>query len=91
MLNFYHSLTVGEKAWVWTASVASVALVMVFGNEYPGVAAGAQVAAAAGTFILAGLAYSQVREMREARKAQERPQVIVDVDHSKPPHVYVGT
>ncbi len=89
MLNFYHSLTVGEKAWVWTASVAAVALVMVFGNEYPGVAAGAQVAAAAGTFILAGLAYSQVREMREARKAQERPQVIVDVDHSKPPHVYV--
>jgi hypothetical protein len=47
------------------------------------------VAAAAGTFILAGLAYSQVREMRAARIAQERPQVIVDVDHSKPPLVNV--
>jgi hypothetical protein len=62
---------------------------MVLGNEYQGVAAGAQVAAAAGTFILAALAYSQVREMRAARIAQERPQVIVDVDHSKPPYVYV--
>jgi hypothetical protein len=49
----------------------------------------AGVAAAAGTFILAGLAYSQVREMRAARIAQERPQVIVDVDHSKPPLVNV--
>ena len=89
MLDFYRGLTAGEKGWVWAAGVAVVALVMVFGNEYQGVAAGAQVAAAAGTFILAGLAYSQVREMRAARIAQERPQVIVDVDHSKPPYVYV--
>lgn len=89
MLDFYRGLTAGEKGWVWAAGVAVVALVMVFGNEYQGVAAGAQVAAAAGTFILAGLAYSQVREMRAARIAQERPQVIVDVDHSKPPLVNV--
>jgi hypothetical protein len=89
MLDFYRGLTAGEKAWVWAAGVAVVALVMVLGNEYQGVAAGAQVAAAAGTFILAGLAYSQVREMRAARLAQERPQVIVDVDHSKPPLVNV--
>jgi hypothetical protein len=89
MLDFYRDLTAGEKGWVWAAGVAVVALVMVFGNEYQGVAAGAQVAAAAGTFILAGLAYSQVREMRAARIAQERPQVIVDVDHSKPPLVNV--
>lgn len=30
-----------------------------------------------------------VEEMREARIAQERPQVVVDTDHSKPPLVYV--
>ena len=70
MLDFYRGLTAGEKGWVWAAGVAVVALVMVFGNEFQGVAAGAQVAAAAGTFILAGLAYSQVREMRAARIAQ---------------------
>ncbi len=89
MLDFYRSLSVREKVWVWAAGVAVIGLVMVSGNEYQGVAAGAQVAAAAGTFILAGLAYSQVREMRETRVAQERPQVIVDVDHSKPPYVNV--
>ena len=59
MLDFYRSLTAGEKGWA--AGVAVVALVIVFGNRYQGVAAGAQVAAAAGTFILAGLAYSQVK------------------------------
>jgi len=89
VLDFYRGLTTREKVWVWAAGVAVVVLVIALGNEYQGVAAGAQVAAAAGTFILAGLAYSQVREMRAARIAQERPQVIVDVDHSKPPYVYV--
>jgi hypothetical protein len=36
MLDFYRGLTAGEKAWVWAAGVAVVALVMVLGNEYQG-------------------------------------------------------
>jgi hypothetical protein len=54
-----------------------------------GIVAGAQIAAAIGTLLLAGLAFAQVREMRRARLAQERPHVIVDTDHTKPPLVYL--
>ncbi len=42
----------------------------------------AQVAAAAGTLVLAILTFFMVKELRETRIAQERPQVIVDADYS---------
>lgn len=42
----------------------------------------AQIAAALGTLSLAILAYFQLKLAREARIAQERPQVIVDADYS---------
>lgn len=42
----------------------------------------AQIAAALGTLSLALLAYFQLKLAREARIAQERPQVIVDADYS---------
>jgi len=47
-----------------------------------GIVAGAQVAAALGTFALAVLAFYQVSEMRAARIAQESPQIIVEADYS---------
>ena len=61
------------------------------GNWHPILAThlSAQIGATVGTLIIAGLAFAQIREMRENRLAQERPQVIVDTDHSKPPLVYV--
>lgn len=79
MLDLYRGLSPKDKAVLWAAGIAVIVLVVVFGNEYTGVAAGAQVAAAVGTFVLAVLAYSQVGEMRETRIAQDRPQVIVDL------------
>ncbi len=62
-----------------------------------------QIASAVGTLILAVAVWLQIREarkqvaatretveeMRESRRAQERPQVIVDTDHSNPPFVFV--
>src|SRR5215210_1459944 len=49
----------------------------------------AQILAAVATLILAGLTFAyvlftrnMVKEMREARVAQERPEVIVDADYS---------
>jgi hypothetical protein len=89
VLDFYRRLTAREKAIVWVAAVVLIVLVVVLGNEYQGVAAEAQVAAATGTLILAGLAFAQVRELRETRIAQERPQVIVDADQSDPPLLYI--
>lgn len=54
------------------------------------------LALAVATFWLAILSRGTVKanremvdEMRDARIAQDRPQVIVDTDHSKPPRVYV--
>lgn len=89
MLNIYRSLSPKERTLVWVAMIAVVVLsaVAIVGNA--GIVAGAQVAAAIGTFALAALAFAQVRELREARIAQERPQVIVDADYSHPPFVFV--
>ncbi len=63
----------------------------------------AQIATAITTVVLALVAYQQakasqrqaqateetVNEMRESRRAQERPHVIVETDHSRPPYVFV--
>lgn len=81
MLDFYRGLAPKERILLWVAGLTLIALVVFLGNRNEGVAAGAQVAAAVGTFVLAALALSQVREMQEARLAQERPQVIVDADY----------
>lgn len=89
MINLHRSLSAGEKGLVWMAGTAAFLWLFGSAGTTAGVVAAAQVAAAVGTFVLALLAASQVREMREARIAQERPQVIVDTDHSKPPYVYV--
>lgn len=89
MLDFYGALRPSEKALVWAAGLALIALVVVYGDTNQGVAAAAQVAAAVGTFVLAALALSQVREMKATRLAQETPQIIVDLDQSNPPFVYV--
>jgi hypothetical protein len=59
------------------------------GGANEGIVAGAQVAAAIGTLILATLAFAQVRELRETRLAQERPQVIVDEEYSDPPMLHI--
>lgn len=45
--------------------------------------AAAQILSSFGTLSLAGLAFRQVREIKQARLAQERPQVIVDADYSR--------
>ena len=89
MLNIYRNLGPEEKALVWVAAAALVVVIIAPRVSSIGFVAWAQAAAAIGTFILAGLAFAQVREMREARVAQERPHVIVDTDHSKPPNVYL--
>jgi hypothetical protein len=80
--NIYRSLDRKGRVLVWAAGVVLVVLVLslVVGNA--GVVAAAQIAAALGTLVLAALAYAQVREMREARMAQQRPHVIVDADYS---------
>ncbi len=80
MLDIYRSLDPKEKLFVWVALIATGVLlaVTIVGNA--GIVAGAQVAAAIGTFALAALAYAQVRELRETRIGQERPQVIVDLE-----------
>ena len=63
----------------------------------------AQIATAITTVVLALVAYQQakasqrqaqateetVNEMRESRRAQERPHIIVDTDHSEPTFVYL--
>jgi hypothetical protein len=69
-------IAVGVLVFSWSVSSA-------------GIVAGAQVAAALGTLILAALAFSQVRELRATRIAQERPQVIVDEESSDPPMVHI--
>jgi hypothetical protein len=63
--------------------------ILAAGGNSAGVVAGAQVAAALGTFVLAGLAYAQVQEMRQARREALQPHVLVDADQTKPPFVYV--
>ncbi len=82
MLHFVRRLESRETVLVWVAGVvlAVLAVSLIVGNA--GIVAGAQIAAAVGTLVLAGLAYAQVSEMREVRIAQERPQVIVDADYS---------
>jgi hypothetical protein len=82
VLNIYRSLGTKERALVWVAVVAVAVLVASLVVGGAGLVAGAQIVAAVGTLALAGLAFAQVREMREARLAQERPQVIVDADYS---------
>jgi hypothetical protein len=89
VLNLYRSLGQGEKALVALAAIAGIAWIVAAGNANDGIVAAAQVAAALGTFVLAGLAYAQVREMRQARRETMRPQVLVEADQTKPPHVYV--
>ena len=81
MLDFYRGLEPREKALVFVVAIAVIVLIFGTGGDNAGIVAGAQVAAALGTFILAGLAYAQVREMRETRISQERPHVIVDADY----------
>lgn len=80
MLNFYRGMSSTEKALIGVAVVASIVVIFSSGDDNAGIVAGAQVAAALGTFILAGLAYGQVREMRETRISQERPHVIVNTE-----------
>lgn len=81
MRDIYRGLDRKERVLVWMAAIALTVLVasLVVGNA--GIVAAAQIVAALGTLVLAGLAYAQVREMREVRVAQERPQVIVDADY----------
>jgi hypothetical protein len=69
--NIYRSLDPIEKALVWTP-VALFILTLAPRVSSAGLVAGAQVAAALGTFALAVLAFYQVREMRESRLAQDR-------------------
>jgi len=85
MLDVYRRLAPKEKALVW--AVVTIGVVWIVGSG--GIVAGAQVAAAVGTFVLAGLAYAQVREMRQVRREASRPQVLVEADQTNPPHVYV--
>lgn len=80
LLSIYRGLDPKEKLLVWVAVAAL--LVLALGGDGMGLVAGAQVVAAVGTLALAGLAYAQVKELRETRIAQERPQVIVDADYS---------
>lgn len=89
MLNVYQRLSLKEKTLVWIVAAALVILLVELGNASEGVAAAAQVVAGLGTLVLASLAFEQVREMRETRLAQERPQVLVAADHSRPPFVNV--
>jgi hypothetical protein len=89
VVNIYRSLTPKGKTLVWVAAVASVIAILVPRVSSVGLVAGAQVAAALGTLILAALAFAQVRELRETRIAQERPQVIVDEDYSGPPMLHI--
>jgi hypothetical protein len=77
VLDVYRKLAPKEKALVW--AVVLVGVVWVFGSG--GIVAGAQVAAALGTLALAALAFRQVEELRKTRIAQERPQVIVDLEY----------
>lgn len=60
--------------------IAALVAVFSFGSD-PRVIATAQIAASGGTLVLACLAYSQLRELRETRIGQERPQVIVDAEY----------
>ena len=87
MVGIYRSLGPKERLLVWVATIAIGILLLSWSVSSVGIVAVAQVGAALGTLILATLAFAQVREMREARIAQERPHVIVDADHSKPPLV----
>ena len=89
MLNIYRNIHPLAKTLVWAAVIAALILIVALAFNTAGVVAAAQVGAAAGTFITAILILEQVREMREARLAQERPQVIVDIDNSNSPFVYV--
>jgi hypothetical protein len=89
VLRLYRGLSPKERALVWAAVIAVVVLIVTRTVGSAGIVAGAQIAAAIGTLLLAGLAFAQVSEMRQARLAQERPHVIVDTDHTKPPLVYL--
>ncbi len=89
MLKTYRVLSPKERALVWTAAITFGILIFTWVVRSAGIVAGAQIAAAIGTLLLAGLAFAQVREMRQARLAQERPHVIVDTDHTRPPLVYL--
>ncbi len=82
MLNIYRRLPPKEKALVWVAAALVIAILAPRVNG-AGLVAGAQVAAALGTFALALLAFRQVEELRETRIAQERPQIIVDLAFSQ--------
>ncbi len=81
MLDFYRGLDPKEKVLVWAVAVAVVIVIFGAGGDNAGFVAGAQVMAATGTLALAGLAFAQVKELRETRIAQERPHVIVDADY----------
>ena len=87
--EIYQSLSYKEKALVWTTAIAGIVLTIALLVDYAGIVAAAQIEATMGTLVIAGLAFAQVREMRQSRLAQERPHVIVDTDHSKRPDVYV--
>ena len=89
MLNIYRSLSQREKVLVWVVAIASIVAVGNLAGSSSFAVVWAQTASAIGTLALASLAYAQVRELRETRIAQERPQVIVDTDHNRPPLVYV--
>lgn len=87
LLNVYRSLGRGEKLLFWAVAVAIVVAILdLDGADF---VLFAQVAAAAGTLGLAGLAYAQVRELRLTRVSQERPIVVVDMDFSGSPQMYV--
>lgn len=89
MRNIYRSLVLRERAFVWVAVMAALVALTAWVFSRAGVAAAAQVAAAVGTLITALLILAQLREMQEARLAQERPQVIVDLENRTSPFVYV--
>lgn len=86
--NIYRSLASAEKLLVIVLVIVTFIILLGFTANEIG-AATAQTVSAAATLVLAGLAFAQVHELRETRREQQRPHVIVDADYSNSPLVDV--
>jgi hypothetical protein len=89
MRGIYQSRTPKKQTLLLLLAIAVLVGLTSWVLSAAGIVAAAQVGAAGGTLITALLILAQVREMQEARLAQERPQVIVDIDNSISPFIYV--
>ena len=87
--GIYQCLSYKEKTLVWTTAIAGIVLTIALLVDYAGIVAAAQIEATMGTLVIAGLAFAQVREMRQSRLAHECPHIIVDTDHTRRPDVYI--